>query len=114
MDEWQKRIQDLCTSRKWSMRKLAGDIGVSPSYLHDVATGKSPASPMLKLKLIGRVSWTGSIEQLMRLLPEEAANIIKDWETTGLQKLGEVAEDKLQKKEQKALAKPPAKKSKTE
>ena len=46
-------VNRLCASR--SLRRLAADAGLSPSYLCLVRTGRQVISPDAYLKLVGRV-----------------------------------------------------------
>jgi|UPI00082D75DE transcriptional regulator with XRE-family HTH domain len=84
------------------MRQLAGDLGVSATYLHDVLHGKRPASLALRIKLAGRLGWNKTSDLLAELLPDDAAKAWKEWDDKTTKQLGEAAEKKLNKKEQKA------------
>ncbi|CAJ0733953.1 helix-turn-helix domain-containing protein [Ralstonia mannitolilytica] len=100
--DWQQAIKDLAEKRGWSMRQLAGDLGVSATYLHDVLHGKRPASLALRIKLAGRLGWNKTSDLLAELLPDDAAKAWKEWDDKTTKQLGEAAEKKLSKKEQKA------------
>lgn len=100
--DWQQVIRDLAEKRGWSMRQLAGDLGISPGYLNDVLNGRSPASLVLRIKLAGRMGWNKTSDLLAELLPDDAAKAWKEWDDKTTKQLGEAAEKKLSKKEQKA------------
>jgi len=96
---WQQEITDLCEIRGWSLRALAGDIGVSVNYLSEVINGKRPPSLALKIKLAGRIGWNKTSDLLVELLPDDAATAWSEWDKKTTDDLGKKSEEKLLKKE---------------
>lgn len=76
--DWPAEIKKLTVQRKWSMRQLALDIGVSQQFLNEVARGVKPASPMLKLKIMGLLGYDLSRDNLIDIFPDDVANAIRD------------------------------------
>lgn len=99
MINWTEEIKNMCAKRGWSIRKLAGDVGVSQTYMQDVANGKVPPSPLLKIKLAGRFGWDKTTELLCEILPADAAEAWKQWDDNTTKALGDAAEKKVDARE---------------
>ncbi|NTV93911.1 MAG: helix-turn-helix transcriptional regulator [Thiobacillus sp.] len=92
--DWSNAIKELAEKRGWSIRQLAGDLGVSQQYLNDVAKGAKPASPMLRFKLLGRMGYDISFEYFMLLLPDDVATAVREWDAQGKKTLAKKADKK--------------------
>lgn len=105
--DWKAEIEALCEKRGWTLKALAGDLGISQAYLSEVLHGRRPLSMPLKIKLAGRIGWNKTSDLLVELLPDDAAEAWKEWDERGTKALGEKAEQKADNKQAK---KPAAKK----
>lgn len=112
--DWPAKLKELAVSRHTSIRGLAEQLGVSQQYLNDVVKGSKPPSPWLKFRFYGLTTWSGTIEEITSLLPDDLAKAIREKDQAGLKTLAESAEKKAAIKEEKARSKPPAKKNKPE
>ncbi|TBW60237.1 XRE family transcriptional regulator [Burkholderia thailandensis] len=106
--DWTKAIETICTKRGWSLRRLAGDMGVSANYLSEVTTGKRPPSLALKIKIAGRLEWNKTSDLLVELLPDDAAKAWAEWDERTTESLGKKADlkaDNIEAKEAKKTSK---------
>jgi hypothetical protein len=71
---WQEAIKELQLQKCMSLRQLAPSFGIGHVFLSAVAKGASPASPMLKLKILSALGRKIGREELLLLLPEDVAN----------------------------------------
>lgn len=99
--DWSKEIERLCAEREWTLKALAGDLGISQAYLSEVIHGRRPPSALLKIKLAGRLGWNKTSDFFEELLPEDAANAWREWDDRTTKELGEKSEKKLEKRERK-------------
>jgi transcriptional regulator with XRE-family HTH domain len=112
--DWPEKLIALCTSRGWTQKQLAGELGVTPAYLNEVIKGKKEASPWLKLRYYGIAGWDKTMEQVISLLPDDVAQVVRESEKKAIAKIGQKAEaraEKLEAKASKAKRPVPAKKS---
>jgi len=75
---WPKLIQDLCTTKKLSIRQLAKAIDINHVFLSEVARDARPASPRLRLRLLIFAGVKLNREAVVSLLPDEVAKEIRD------------------------------------
>lgn len=96
---WPDEIKKLCESRGWSVRQLAADFGMNHTFIQDVANGKRPASPILKLRIIDRKGYDlGRDEILELLLSTDVAEEFLKWDKQRSKKRVEKLETKNDKK----------------
>jgi len=74
---WIEKVREIAVKRKWTIKQLAGDLGVSQQFLNDVVNGKKPVPPMLKIKILDRLSYEITNELIIDILPEAAAEALR-------------------------------------
>lgn len=89
---WKEEIEALCEKRGWTLKALAGDLGISQAYLSEVLHGRRPLSLPLKIKLAGRIGWNKTSDLLVDLLPDDAAEAWASWESKTTESLGKQEE----------------------
>jgi transcriptional regulator with XRE-family HTH domain len=76
--DWIEKIKEVANNRGWTIKQLAGDLGVSQQFLNDVVNGKKPIPPMLKIKILDRLSYEITNELIIDILPEGAADALRE------------------------------------
>lgn len=77
--DWVAEISRVCGARGMSVRRLASAVGVSQTYMQEVANGKAAPSPLLKIKLAREFGWRKTPELLFELLPADAKSAWEEW-----------------------------------
>lgn len=97
--DWIKLLEEIKNKRGWSIRQLAGDLGVSQAYLNDVMRGVRKPSPLQKAKILDRYGYNFTTELIIELLPDDAAQIVKKAIDDQIKKIAEKADKRMDKLE---------------
>lgn len=76
--DWIKTLEEIRTKRGWSIRQLAGDLGVSQAYLNDIMRGIRKPSALQKARILDRYGYHFTNEIIIEILPDDAAEVVKE------------------------------------